>query len=124
MVTMISLHAGKNTLIISSHEWSRVIVESTTGQIVLGADCKEKILERLRKVLATTKIDSTVGNIKGMAVKWVTSLAEGHCSFYAGDAPDGRHIIIQNNAGETIVDFCLTIEKREEWLSILTNVVP
>lgn len=109
--SVLSLSTGENN-------WCEVELQSGNQRYQLGAENKTKIIERLRDGLCKNDLER-IGELDGIPVAWVLSLAEKHTSIYVGVGGDTRHFFFQNEDGDTFAKLNLTQETCIIWLQLL-----
>lgn len=110
--SVLSLNTGENN-------WCEVKLQSGNQSYQLGAEDKTKIIERLQEGLCKNDLES-IGELDGVSVAWVLSLAEKHTSIYVGISGDTRHFFLQNEAGDTFAKLNLTPDTCKNWLKLLS----
>src|SRR5260370_19775257 len=75
--------------------WCQVELQTDSRIDALGADARHMIVERLRSGLAESLTGRSAGEIGGVPVRSIMSLAERHCSLYGGDVGPDRHVFFQ-----------------------------
>jgi hypothetical protein len=114
---VIELAAGSTKLVIAC-DWCDVVLHSG-GVHPLGAETRGVIVERLLRGLQGDAPEPNAGEIEGVGVGWVLSLAERHSSIYAADRERLRLLFFQDADGKLIVRIDLSSDDRKDWVRIL-----
>lgn len=116
----IELNNGISALNFKTNEnnWCEVELQEDGKIYQLGAEDKSNIIEKLKDGLSKNNPE-IIGELDGIPVAWVWSLAEKHSSIYIGIAGEDRHLFIQSEDGNTIAKLTLSSEVCKNWLRIL-----
>jgi len=80
-------------------EWCSIFLKRSDEIIKLGEEDQFIFLERLFKLFNYELVD-VIGQVENVDVSWVASLAESHCTIYAGINGDNLCIFFQYQSGE------------------------
>src|SRR5580658_7243202 len=79
--------------------WCQVELLRDERMDVLGADTARIVIDRLTSGLSDPPAGESTRCIGDVTVRWVMSLAERHCSIFAGDVGTDRHVFFQGADG-------------------------
>lgn len=117
MVKKEVFEASGGELVVGSGDWCEISVRIIGGgEILLGAENRRVVVERIKKMVVTAELEGKEGVIGGVRVKWIMSFSERHGSIYAGDAKDGRHVFAQDEEGKVVAELVLDKAERDAWL--------
>jgi hypothetical protein len=96
--------------------WCQIELKTDGKVFALGADTKRVVTARLLSAISDSLTSKPSGQIRGLAVHWIMSLAERHCSIYAADVETDRQLFFQGADGELLAVVVLSAQMRKEWL--------
>jgi hypothetical protein len=96
--------------------WCQVELTRDERMDVLGADTARIVVDRLISGLSDAPVGDSPRRIGDIAVRWVTSLAERHCSIFVGDVGTERHVFFQGADGNLLGTVVLSENQRHAWL--------
>jgi hypothetical protein len=102
------------------NNWCEVELQDDGKIYQIGAEDKTIIIEKLKVGLFEDNLE-IIGELDGIPVAWVLSLAEKHSSIFVGIVGDNRHLFFQNEAGDTFAKITLSSEVCKNWLQSLNE---
>ncbi len=129
MVDTLSLPAESNSLVIETNAdgWAKCFLIERE-RIYLGADDFSIIATRLREGLRSRDVlaGGVAGELQGLPVAWLLSLAEAHHALYVAESGSER-LLFWQNAHQSPVFLAgvmrLSPEQRVQWQEALTAVL-
>jgi hypothetical protein len=118
VVDVVELQIPSATLRLrtNAHGWCQVELSRDERTDVLGADTARVVMGRLISGLSESLVGESTRRIGDITVRWVMSLAERHCSIFAGDVGADRHVFFQGADGHLLGTVVLSESQRNAWL--------
>jgi hypothetical protein len=121
MVTTLKAESTELTLNADSSNWCQLTLQSHHQKFKLGAETLPILVQRLQQALIAPLEGNPAGSILGTEVHWVMTLAEQHCTIYAGNveqaganAPN-RQLFFQDSDGVLLAQVTLNDGTRTAW---------
>jgi hypothetical protein len=120
----LELDASSGALRLAADEtgWCQVELHIGDRRVALGADVLHTVLARLAGGLGDVLVGK--GTIEGVAVCWIASFFEQHCTIYGGDVDNSRRLYFQDRDAKIFATMTLSQEERLRWLSALRALSP
>ncbi|MBI1928593.1 hypothetical protein HYR99_30665 [Candidatus Poribacteria bacterium] len=93
--------------------WSQCYLVASE-RIYLGAETLSYLVSRLLSALSSDT-EEVIGEISGHKIRWVLSLAEGHCTLYVARCHSERILFWQNAEAKVIGTITLSQVEMAQW---------
>jgi len=117
----VKLPAVSGLLILTAEgPWCRVSLrEGDHPEVDLGAESRPVVVTRLADAVANPEKLTVTGELAGVPVSWVLSLAEMHASFHVHAMPNQTRIFIQDASGAVAHTLDLGPDEIAAWRRLL-----
>jgi hypothetical protein len=116
-VPTIELEASFGRFRLTTNEagWCQVELQLADRRVALGADSLTTVIARLADGLGDAFVGGVAGTIDGVAVYWIVSFFEQHCTIYAADVENGRRLFVEDRDAKLVAGMTLSQEERLRW---------
>jgi RHS repeat-associated protein len=119
------LFGGSDCLLIEQHEdedWYYCTLLVGIRRFYLGADVARCLFPRLLAAIRGNA-PGPVSQLKGVAVRWVLSLAEAHASLYVGEEPRYTLLFWEDEDGELAATLKLVPADVKQWQEEIERII-